>query len=158
MNEFINQVIPEQILFWHWWAVAVALLLLEALLPGTFFIWMAISAALVGSLLLLIPGLSVELQTLLFSVASVISIVGVMGWRKSHPVQAAPSTLNRRGQETIDQHYVLTEAVVSGRGLLIVNDTRWTITGPDCPAGSHILITAINNGLLQFELAETGPD
>ena len=33
---------------WHWWILAVALVVLEAFAPGTFFLWMGISAAVVG--------------------------------------------------------------------------------------------------------------
>ncbi len=155
MNELINNLVPEQILFWHWWAVAIGLLLLEALLPGAFFLWMAIAASLVGGLLLVLPGLSVELQVLLFSVASVISILGAMGWRKNHPAQTRPSTLNRRGQEYVGQIFVVTDAIVAGRGQLIVDDTHWVLTGPDCPKGSRIQITELNSGRLAFELAES---
>lgn len=152
MSELINQLLPEKILFWHWWAGAVGLLLLEALLPGAFFLWMAIAASIVGALLLLIPDLGGELQIMLFSVTSVITIIGAMQWRKGRPKQEQTSTLNRRGQQFVGETFVLTEAVVAGRGKLILDDTRWGITGPDCPAGSRILITELNGGSMKFEL------
>ncbi|MBL4621406.1 MAG: NfeD family protein [Immundisolibacteraceae bacterium] len=152
MTELINQLTPDEILFWHWWAGAVALLLLEAMLPGAFFLWMAIAAAIVGVLLLAIPSLGGELQIMLFSVTSVVTIIGAMQWRRGRPKLEQTSTLNRRGQQFVGETFVLNEAVVSGRGKLILDDTRWGITGPDCPAGSRILITELTGGSMKFEI------
>ena len=41
--------------WWHWWIAAAVLGLIEALMPGAVAIWFAASAAVIGSLLLIIP-------------------------------------------------------------------------------------------------------
>jgi len=142
----------DQLLFWHWWAVAVGLLILEALAPGAFFLWMAVAAGVVGGLLLLLPQLGWEVQLLVFSLTSVVAIVGWIGWAKTRPATPAATTLNRRGSEYIDQTYTLAEAVVGGRGKLQLGDTIWTLAGPDCDAGTKIKIIKINGNHLEFKV------
>ncbi len=143
----------DQLLFWHWWAIAVGLLVLEALAPGAFFLWMAVAAGVVGALLLLLPQLSWEIQLLAFSLTSVVAIVGWIGWAKAHPAQPASTTLNRRGSEYIGRVYTLTDPVVRGQGKLKLGDTIWTLSGPDCDAGSNIKINKINGNNLIFEVS-----
>ena len=41
----------DKILFWHWWILAGALLILELTSPVFFFLWLGFSAAAVGFLL-----------------------------------------------------------------------------------------------------------
>ncbi|RLA09539.1 MAG: NfeD family protein [Gammaproteobacteria bacterium] len=142
----------EHLLFWHWWALAVALLVLEALAPGAFFLWMAVAAGAVGVLLLLSPQLSWEIQLLIFSLTSIVAIISWLAWVKTHPAKTAEPTLNRRGVEHIGQQFTLPEPVVQRRGTLQLGDTIWIITGPDCDAGSRIKITAINGSQLQFDI------
>ena len=38
----------EHIEFWYWWVAAVVLIILETLVPGTFFLWMGVSASVVA--------------------------------------------------------------------------------------------------------------
>ena len=65
--------------FWHWWILAVALVIIEILLPSFFALWLAIAAALTGLIFLVFPALSWEWQLLLFALFSVVSIIG---WRR----------------------------------------------------------------------------
>lgn len=44
--------------FWHWWVLALVLLALEIAAPGTFFLWLAVAAGVVGLILLLLPALA----------------------------------------------------------------------------------------------------
>ncbi len=55
------------------------LVILEVLSPGAFFLWLAISAGIVGVLVLLNPGMTWEYQILAFALFSVVSITGVAG-------------------------------------------------------------------------------
>lgn len=64
----------EYIVYWHWWSVAAALLLLEVLTPNAyFFLGLGVSAGLLGLLLVFKP-LSFGFQLLLFALLSTISI------------------------------------------------------------------------------------
>ena len=54
--------------FWHWWILAALLAAVEAMLPGIFFIWFGAAAAIVGLIVLILPGMGWELQVVLFAV------------------------------------------------------------------------------------------
>ena len=74
--------------FWHWWILALALIIAETLLPGTFFLWMGISALVLGLVAWLIPAMGWEMQLMLFAVLSLVSIVGWRQWQRRHPDEA----------------------------------------------------------------------
>jgi len=59
--------------FWHWWILSGVLLILELTSPIFFFLWVSIAAAAVGFLLLIIPGMSLEIQLVSFGIMSVVN-------------------------------------------------------------------------------------
>ncbi|RKZ79458.1 MAG: NfeD family protein, partial [Gammaproteobacteria bacterium] len=61
--------------FWHWWIIAVVLVIIEILAPTFFALWMAIAAFMTGVALFLMPEMQWEYQVFLFATLSVISIV-----------------------------------------------------------------------------------
>ena len=58
----------EQVVFWHWWILAGILLILELTIPAFFFLWLGIAAAATGLIVMVMPGLSMETQLVLFAV------------------------------------------------------------------------------------------
>ena len=125
----------DQIVFWHWWVFGLAMLILEAFMPGAIFLWMGISAGIVGLLMLLIP-LGWEWQFLLFATLSVISVLAWKKYRPQAPAADRPA-LNRRGEQYVGRSFTLREPIVNGVGTLHVDDTRWRISGADIPAGQR---------------------
>ena len=134
--------------FWQWWVFAVILLILEVLLPGTVFLWMAVAAAVIGALVFLMPSLSIPLAWTLFALFSVASLLGWLSMRKKRPAEP-PSNLNKRGQEYVGRTFTLTEPITNGRGRIKIGDTLWTVEGDDCAVGSRIEIIAIESGILK---------
>jgi membrane protein implicated in regulation of membrane protease activity len=65
----------EHVAFWHWWILAGLLLVLQLTSQAFFLLWIGIAAALVGFLLLIIPGLPLEAQLLLFGALSILAVV-----------------------------------------------------------------------------------
>ncbi|TVO63655.1 NfeD family protein [Denitromonas ohlonensis] len=57
--------------WWHWLVVGIVLMLAELAIPAFFVIWFGLGAVLVGLLLLVAPALSLTVQLLLWTVASV---------------------------------------------------------------------------------------
>ena len=117
----------DNAIYWHWWVLGVVLIILEIFSPAAFFLWMGISAGVVGLVLLLFPGISWEYQVLIFALFSVISIVA---WRfvlKRHPTKTDLPRLNRRGEQYIDRTFTLKEPVVNGQGRIMVDDSTWKI-------------------------------
>ncbi|MEJ1339164.1 MAG: NfeD family protein, partial [Candidatus Sedimenticola sp. (ex Thyasira tokunagai)] len=93
----------EGVTYWQWWVLAVFLIILEVFSPGAFFLWMGVSAGVVGLVLMLVPGLDWEFQVLSFAVFSVISVIA---WRfvlKSNPTATDQPALNRRGEQYLDR-------------------------------------------------------
>ncbi|MDR0634579.1 MAG: NfeD family protein [Azoarcus sp.] len=56
--------------WWHWIVGGIALVMLELAIPAFFVIWFGLGALLVGVLLLVVPGLPLAGQLLLWAVAS----------------------------------------------------------------------------------------
>jgi membrane protein implicated in regulation of membrane protease activity len=140
----------EQIVFWHWWVFGLGMLILEAFIPGAIFLWMGISAGVVGLLLLVIPGMGWEWQFLLFATLSVVS---VLAWKKYRPtvVAADRPALNRRGEQYVGRSFTLREPIVNGVGKLYVDDTTWRISGADQPAGRKVQVTGVDGTTLRVE-------
>ena len=66
--------------FWHWFIAALILISLEIMLPTTFLMWTGIGAFLTGAVVWFVPDLSWQLQLVLFTVFSVISILAGRAW------------------------------------------------------------------------------
>ena len=141
----------EEIVFWNWWVFALVLIIVEVLVAGTFFLWMGISAALVGLVLFLFPGLGWEMQLSLFAFFSVISIIISRIWLAKHARAGSPSTLNRRGSQYIGREFTLTDPIVNGIGRLNVDDTIWRISGPDLESGAQIIVDGMDGTILQVK-------
>ena len=138
----------EEIVFWNWWVFALVLIIVEVLVAGTFFLWMGISAGIVGLVLYLFPGLDWQVQLSLFAVFSVISIIVSRLWLAKHARAEPPSTLNRRGSQYVGRPFTLSEPIVNGIGRLNVDDTIWRISGPDMGSGSQIIVEGLEGTIL----------
>jgi membrane protein implicated in regulation of membrane protease activity len=153
VGEEITAFLQGNVQFWHWWVLAVLLMLIEVLAPGTFFLWLGLAAGLVGLLLVVIPGMGWQLQVLIFAVLAVLSVLAGRAWLKRHPIETADTGLNRRGDALIGQVYVLAEAIHTGRGAVRVADTVWRAEGPDLPKGSRVRVVAVEGTTLKVEAA-----
>ncbi|MGD9744025.1 MAG: NfeD family protein [Dongiaceae bacterium] len=144
----------ENLQFWHWWVLGVALLALEVAAPGTFFLWLAIAAGVTGVAALAFPAMGWPLELVMFAVLAVASVLGGRAFVKRHPIQSDDNTLNRRGEQHVGRIYALAEAIRNGRGTLKVGDSVWRVEGPDLPAGARVRVTAISGAVLTVEPAE----
>lgn len=118
------------------------------------FLWMGISAIAVGILLWLMPGMSWEAQIIIFSV---LSVVAVMGWRyylKAHPIQSDEPKLNRRGQRYVGRTFSLSEPIVNGVGKIKVDDSTWKVNGPELPQDALVKVTGVSGVILEVEAAD----
>lgn len=144
----------EQLTYWHWFILAAILIILEIFAPGAFLLWIGIAAGVVGALLFFAPGMGWEAQFILFSLASVGSIVAWRGYRTKHPAITDEPTLNRRGAQYIGRVFTLDAPIVNGVGKIRVDDSTWKIEGADCAAGMKVKVTGIENTVLKVEMAE----
>jgi len=139
----------EAISYWHWWILAVALVILEVFAPGAFFLWLGIAAGVVGALVYLMPSLGWEYQVLAFSLHSVISIIVWRKFFRAQPSDTDQPNLNRRGEQYIGRLFTLNEPIIDGLGKIRVDDSTWKIRGEDCPVGSQVEVTGVDGTILK---------
>ncbi|MGV8998255.1 MAG: NfeD family protein [Parvibaculaceae bacterium] len=137
---------------WTWWIVAVALAILELLVPGIFFIWLAAAAALVGLVMLVLP-VPVIGQVALFAILSVLAVYISRTWFQRHPISTDAPLLNQRAQTYVGKTYVLEQAIVNGRGKIKIGDTFWLVSGADHGAGASVRVTGERDGVLTVDVA-----
>jgi inner membrane protein len=141
----------EGISFWHWWILAVILIVIEILSPMVFALWMAVSAGVVGIILMIAPEMDWKYQLLVFSVLSVVSIVFWRFYLRKNPTKTDHPTLSRRGEKYIGRAFTLSEPIKNGRGRINVDDTSWAVSGEDCESISEVRVTGVDGTLLIVE-------
>lgn len=136
---------------WFWWVVAGLLLMLELTLPGVFFIWLAIPAALVG-LLDMVFAVGWQTEFVIFAALSLVSVFAGRSWLKKRQVfESDRPNLNQRMFDFVGRSYVLDQAITEGRGRLTIDSTIWEIRGPDAPKGARVKVTGVDGMRLNVE-------
>ncbi len=141
----------ETLVYWHWWVLAVGLIILEIFAPGAIFMWMGIAAGIVGFILMLFPELTWQVQFVIFSVLSIASIVVWHSYLKKNPTKTDQPTLNRRGHQYVGRTFTLEEAIVNNVGKIKVDDSIWKVEGDNCDAGSQIKVVDVDGVVLRVE-------
>ena len=149
MTEFL-----ENLAFWHWLLLGVVLAIIEVFAPGAFFLWLGISAGIVGAILWLIPGLSWEFQLLIFAILAVASVVIARRYLSAHPLKTDLPNLNQRGQQYVGRTFTLDEPVINGQGKIQVDDSTWKITCEDCDAGTRVIINGVDGVVLRAAISD----
>ncbi len=135
--------------FWHWWVLAIVLVILEMFAPGAVLMWMGAAAGIVGFVMLVFPAMPWEYQWLLFAVLSVAAIFVSWKFLKRHPIRSDHPTLNQRGQRYVGRVFTLDEPIVNGHGKIRVDDTTWKVEGADLAAGASVEVTAVEGTVLK---------
>ncbi|MCP4329938.1 MAG: NfeD family protein [Alphaproteobacteria bacterium] len=141
----------EQTRFWHWFILAFLLVGFEMLVPGTYLLWLGISAGVVGVVVLVLPDLAWQVQLALFAIVSVAAVVASRIWIRRHPIETEQPALNRRGEQYVGRTFTLTEPVSNGEGRLRVDDTTWKVRGEDVEAGARVRVTGADGTVLKIE-------
>jgi membrane protein implicated in regulation of membrane protease activity len=144
----------EQVVFWHWWILAAVLLILELTTPVFFFLWIGISAAAVGFLLLVIPSMTIEIQLVSFGILSIVAVIAWRKYRETHPLVSDQPLLNQRGLQYAGRIFTLEHSIVNGVGKVEVDDSTWRVKGPDLAAGTRVRVTGVDGVVFIVESAE----
>lgn len=145
----------ENMVFWHWWVVALVFVILEVFIPGAVLIWFGAAAGVVGLLLFAMPDLGWELQFGLWGVLSISSALLARRYLKTNPIHSDRPNLNRRGAQYVDRTFTLEEPVVNGFGKIVVDDSTWKIkAAEDFKKGTKIRITDVDGTTLIAEKAD----
>lgn len=135
--------------YWHWLAIALVFFIIEMLAPGAIFLWFGAAAVVVGIIMLVASDLTWQIQIILFSLLSVISLVA---WRmyvkKNPPSDNEYPTLNKRGEDLVGRVFTLDEDIVNNYGKIRVDDTMWKIRGEDLASGGKVRVTEVDGTVL----------
>jgi membrane protein implicated in regulation of membrane protease activity len=155
----------DQLLFWHWLIIGALLIGAELLTPGVFLLWLGISALLTGGVMAIWPDLDWRYALILFGGLSIVSIVVALRIRRIRAPKSDLPYLNKRALQYLGRRVTLDEPIVDGRGTVKLDDTRWRVSGPDLPAGAHVVISGAEGATLTVEpfiadppKAETTPE
>ena len=141
----------DQIEFWYWLIAAVVMIVIEMLLPAAYFLWMGISAFIVGLILYAVPEMHLLIQVVIFGVLSVVTLVLYKRHKKSNPTVNDEPNLNRRGDQYIGRSFTLEEAIVNGVGKVKVDDSTWKVRGTDMPAGMKVRVMSVDGTVFNVE-------
>jgi inner membrane protein len=139
---------------WSWWIVGLVLLALELVVPGVFLIWIGAAAIVVGALSLALWDATFwgwHVQLLLFAVLSVVFALVGRRFYGGRDARSDEPWLNRRGESLIGRTATLSEPILEGRGRIKLDDTMWSVMGPDLPAGSRVRVVAASGRDLTVE-------
>jgi membrane protein implicated in regulation of membrane protease activity len=137
---------------WNWFILAGVLLAIEVMVPGTFFLWLGLSAAAVGVLSLVIDW-TWQLQLVAFAILALVSFVVWWRFGKPHDTAQALPFLNRRTEAYVGRVFTLEKPIVDGNGTVRIDDSIWRVAGPDCPAGSRVKVARADAATLVVEPA-----
>jgi inner membrane protein len=138
---------------WNWFIAGGILLAIEVMAPGSFMLWLGLSAILVGVISLVIewPWQAQFVAFAIFAVAS-IPIWHRVGRRMGKP--GDQPFLNRRQEAFVGRIFTLERPIVDGSGIIRIGDTVWRVTGPDSPAGNRVKVTRAEGAMLVVERAD----
>ena len=134
--------------------LGLALLMLEIFAPGAFFMWLGVSALIVGAALWTIPDMAWQWQVFMFAVFSVATVAGWRWWNRKHPKPTDQPTLNRRGAQYMGRVFILVDPIANGVGKIRVDDTTWKVFGADQEVGTRVRVTDVEGTVLRVKPAE----
>jgi membrane protein implicated in regulation of membrane protease activity len=141
---------------WSWWILGVVLLAAELAAPGVFLIWIGAAAIVIGALSLALWDTAFwgwHVQLLLFAVLSgAFALAGRRFYSSRNQATDEPN-LNRRGESLVGRTATLHEPIAEGRGRIRLDDTWWSVMGPDLPTGTQVKVVAATGRDLTVEAA-----
>lgn len=136
--------------WWHWVVFGVVLAAVETFMPGAVAMWFALSAGIVGLLLLAIP-LPGQWQWVLFAVLGIASLLLFRKHFLRNPTVSDQPQLNQRAHQYIGQVLTLVEPIEQGFGKVRVGDGVWKVVGEDMPSGANVRVVSVDGTVLKVE-------
>ena len=134
-----------------WLMLAVVLGIAELVVPGVFLVFLAVAAAVTGTLVLLFPDMPLAVQVIGFAAWSAVSVLVGRRFYRDWPVETADPLLNDRTARLIGETVTVTQAIEDGRGRVRVGDGEWPARGADAAIGTRVRITGSDGTSLRVE-------
>ncbi|MEZ9565062.1 NfeD family protein [Vibrio artabrorum] len=139
----------EQVNHWHWLAFGLVLLALELVGTAGYFLWIGISAMLVGALLSALP-IGWQMQWLSFATFSLLTTW--LWWRRqlsNDKKSDAGRDLNQREKQLIGKTTRIDTDIQKGKCRIRLGDTTWSaVSTHDLASGTEVIITAVDGIVL----------
>lgn len=116
----------DQLHAWHWFVLAVILIVLELTTTTGFLLGIAFAALALAGILLVVPSLLWNWQFLLFGVLSVIMTLGYRTYFRPASDASDNPLLNDRAAQMVGKSFVL-GADLDRSGADMIGDTRWAL-------------------------------
>ncbi|WGW01122.1 NfeD family protein [Vibrio sp. YMD68] len=143
----------DSINHWHWLAFGLALLAMELLGTAGYFLWLGISALIVGVILSSLP-MSWQLQWVSFGVFSLITTW--LWWRKQIKNDTQDDKnrdLNQKQKQLVGKILTVSEDLPAGSCRLKVGDSTWKAeTSQAISSGQTIKIIGVDGITLKVEV------
>lgn len=142
----------DNITFWHWLALGFGLLAVELLGTAGYFLWLGLSALIVGGLLAILP-MSWQLQWLSFATFSLATTW--LWWRqqwKKDKEDDLSRDLNQKYKQLIGKTVTIDQDFSVGLNRIHIADTTWSAQcEKEIPAGTRVKIVAVDGIILVIE-------
>ncbi len=138
---------------WHWFSLAVVLLIIEMLVGSYYLLWICFAAALTAAAVWLFEfGWQIQ-----FAVFTAVSIASVLIWReydKRRDKTPVRPHLNKRGHQYIGRSFQLSQPIVNGVGKITVDDSTWKVRGEDADINHTVRVTGVDGTILIVQTEE----
>lgn len=135
--------------YWHWFILAVILLIAEILTPTSFFVWIALSAFITGGISFVFPTLSWELLGFLFAVMSIACAYLGRRFVKFKEKPTDTPNLNCKSEQMIGKIYTVSKPVANGLGKVKVGDSEWLAeSSQDIAVGEKVIVEKVDSTTL----------
>jgi len=141
---------------WSWFVLGLALLALELVMPGMFMVWIGLGAIATGLLSLAFWSDAFwpwQVQALSFAALSVVAILLGRRFLRSDASRSDEPLLNQRTASLIGRTATLQEPIREGRGRIRLDDTFWSVSGPDLGTGTRVIVVSARGGELTVDAA-----
>lgn len=133
---------------WHWFMLAILLLVLELLKTQGYLLWLSVDAAIVAIINWLAPNLTWPYALVIFILLGILSCAWWYRALKKKPVQ-----INKlRAKQYFGRVYTLEKPVKKGKGQLEIDGLIWFVQSEqDLAKGDKIRIKSANGVVLIIE-------
>jgi len=132
--------------FWHWWALALIFVVVEAVMPSGVFMSMALAGGFMGALFLAYPDITWQAQLGGFAAFTmVLSYPTTYFYRKK---LGSHDDFRSVAAKLIGEEIELTMPVQNGFGEIEVDGTIWSLKGPDIKKGERARIIGTDGDML----------
>ncbi len=133
--------------FWHWWALALIFVVIEALILSGVFVSLAIAGLFTGMASNSYPELDWRMQLVIFSAITATSLVIIRAlfadWLNKNAEEHNSSS------EMIGKDLILTLPIQNGFGEINIDGKNWAIKGPELKPGTKVRVIGIDSYFLK---------